>query len=368
MLRTLRSLATTTAFTTLTALLAAAIATPVAAAGPRVASSASPAGGLLPTADLRVTIGSCLVEGLTRPNTTFTITHRASSGTLKSTVEVTSDDIGSFSRSCPGSKVAGGDRLALRLIGDTTVFKQLTIPALTLVTDRVNDRVRGTAKGVASVGLGVAQCAPLRDLCLTTTSADVPVNPLTHAFAWQVPADINGLTQATLRWSKNDDEVTLVRDVAHLVVRLGSSRVSGTGPRVNASVTIALARGGSTTRLTRRTDKAARFSGSFSRDGRALKVKVGDRLTAGFGGGSRLTIRGITLQATVDGATGTCFKNRPYSVTISDATGAVRFGGSGLTDDQGRWGLGATIQAGWRADAWCANAAGDVVRISRVVN
>ena len=54
---------------------------------------------------------------------------------------------------------------------------------------------------------------------------------------------------------------------------------------------------------------------------------------------------------------------QPFTVALLGADGSYQSGASGITAVDGSWELLTTISAGWSLNVWCANAAGDIVRL-----
>lgn len=345
-------------------LLAAATVIPTASLA---AAPAAPAGPAI-TSDIRVTIGDCLVQGQTQAGTTLRITHRTSGGTVKGKAQVTANLDGDWARTCPGPKVAIGDRIELRLVGDPAIIKQLTIPVFTVITDRVNDRIRGIARGVTEVGVGLGICDPAHRECAKAGSAVLSVDPETHAFSWALPQAVNGLGTIRLMWDNGVDGVFLVQDFAHVEVQIGSARVQVTGRKPGVIESLSLRRTTPVATVSRRTGAQATFSATLKRDGKPLKVRAGDKITSTIASDASFTVPQMTVQASSSGATGTCFKNRPYSIVYLGADGSDQGATAGTTDSQGHWTTADPISAGWSVNVYCANVAGDIVRTSVVVN
>jgi hypothetical protein len=315
------------------------------------------------TVSVAMEIGGCAIPGSAEPNVSFRLRHENAHGQLKASHLVTSNGSGDWDVPCPGPPVRGGDRLEFREVGQSTPFRVFIVPGLELATDRVRDRATGMAPRVDSVSLRLLVCDALAFGCTAFPEDLVAVDPGTRRFAWQSDQNMVGTSRVELRWSKGDDTVTLTQHAAVMVVRLGSSQVTGFGRRPDQSVTVSLRRGQAIGTTTRTTRADAGFAGAFKRGRSAMKARVGDSVSSSIASDATMVIPDVSLEVTAAGASGMCIRNRQVTVRIRDETGAVQRTSTLIADGAGAWNVDEPISAGWTVDVWCVNAKGDQVRL-----
>jgi hypothetical protein len=329
------------------------------------AAPVSAGSGAIPGVTVSATIGQCGLEGKAENIGAFRLKHRSASGALKATYGVNASG-GTWGTMCSSPRIAGGDKLLFFELGHSTPFQTLTIPKLVLKTDRVHDKVRGTAPGVTTVSLSLTSCDVAFHGCTGRPSAHVPVNPITHRFTYSAGENVTGGWEATLVWTKGPLLVRFSQRTAQLVVQPGSATVGRTGQTAGQSVAVSVRRGQNVGLANPTTKSDASFSALVKRGGAPMKVRTDDVVSSSIAGDAVLTVPETWIE--LDGANieGHCFKNRPVTVFVRDAAGGFQDAYMDSTDLNGSWSHAQVLQAGWTVDAYCGNAKGDALKLHLV--
>lgn len=336
-----------------------------ASLAPSVASAGAP------DVELYLAMGACAIDGTAEGINLdeLTIKHRGADGKLKAT-HVADVSGGIIETGCPGPVIRPGDKLALIEGGETTPFRTFTVPTMRLTQDRVNDTLSGKVTGgVSEVGVRVSLCDAGLVGCTGTPQFQAPVGG-TGAFSVDAGEDLSGTTIVDLEWRKGGDSVSYIQRTGRLLIIPGSATITGAGSKAGQSVTVTVKRGTKIGSATTTTSANASLRARIKRDGAAMPLKAGDKVSATFSSDAKLTVPVTSLA--YDGskfADGRCFANGDLRLAVYDDTGLWQGFGSATAAADGTWSseVGA-VAAGWRIDAWCANAKGDAIRLRLVVS
>ena len=307
---------------TLLAIAALLPATPAAATGPQATVSAY--------------LGDCEAFGTASLLTTDTLVvrHLRPDGTLKAkhTVVVSG---GEWDWACPGPNIRAGDKLQLIRKGETTPFRVVTVPKLTVRPDRVGDVVRGSTPGneAALVRLVRLECDPADYGCGTTEALDFEAAP-DGSYSLPVVA-LTGRNHLDLDWTYLGDTFTLTQHVAALQVRPGSPRVTGWGSKVGQALTVTLKRGSKVVKAVATTRSDASYTAVLRKNGTPFTVKANDVIRASFATDAVMTVPTITIGLLEAGVFGVCFPNAQAIYLLRDGDGQNFAYGEIDTDEDG---------------------------------
>lgn len=320
------------------------------------------AGSPTPKANVDVTINDCDFTGeasLTSGNQLI-VKHTSASGALRAKHTVTVDG-GDWAVDCPGPKVRPGDKLILTQKGSATPFRTFTVPALTITTDRVRNRVSGNAPGVSSVDILLTGCDVTGTACTSGLTAGVPVAPGTGAYTEVTMDDLLGGAWATVVWRKNADTVKRDQHFAQVIVRPGKAAISGFGRTSGIQASVTVRRAGTNAVGTTTTGPDAAFTTTAKRNGAKRTVKVGDKITSTVASDASFTVPTTSLTPIVGGVEGTCAANGSVGVLYRALTGEINFSFHPLVEGDGHWEVLQSVPADTIVEAWCATDAGDAI-------
>lgn len=332
------------------------------AAGPAVA--ASPAGF---SVSVEGRLGRCALTGLAGAvNLTFDLEHRARSGALRDTYQVTSDSDGRWTASCFAQPLLGGDTLAFSTVGSSAPFKTITVPRIRLTLDRVGDRITGRSPGDATPDIALDRCGPAGLGCVEVDTFDGLADPTTGAFAWDLGRDVRGAWRARMIVQVGFDRWHLDRLFPFVQVTLGSATVAGDGAPFLGPVSVGLRRGTKTGTMSTTADRGGFFSGTIRRAGTPMKVRTGDVISSGLAADVRFTIPVASIALEPGVVSGRCFPRQRVIVRGTSGDGFTIEQTSVIASTVGAWAVTLAFASGWSVDAYCATRRGDVLVLRAV--
>jgi hypothetical protein len=286
-----------------------------------------------------------------------------------SAIETRHDDTSELAWSvCFHHRPVAGNRF--HLINGTRE-RLVTVPDLTLDVDRVTSVVRGHGPAGKALEVGYNDCYPSLS-CLVHSPVSVTVNShgRFHRDLTSASIDIDG-----------DDEVTVVYQNAH---QDRFFRVT-TAPYFTVTkpdrVTVScVPRGATTVRITsssgalraaktfHATSDCGLLSGSFRKDGHAVNVHIGDRVSSDLATDARLVWPAMSVNGSGDQLSGRCLASSRVGVLV--IRGGAPTPVAATTDADGHFSVTVpswTFQAGDTLELICETSRGDRVRIIRTL-
>ena len=259
-----------------------------------------------------------------------------------------------------------GDKL--QMINGTALDRTVTVPHLTVQADRVTNLVSGRGPAGKDLQLAYLDC--------------YPAGCLGHAYV--VSVNSNGRYHDDLSTSSVDidgsDEVNILYQTA-----LGDQFTSATAApyfeltKPNQLFLSCLPRGTSTVRLltaggTLRASRSFHATkdcsgsfGSFRKDGHAVSVHIGDKITSDLATDARLVWPSMSVEGQGTTLSGKCLADSRYVVFVSRGSTSSPFGGTTGSDGHFTKATAWTFQAGDTLDLTCESNRGDRVRMSRTL-
>jgi len=260
----------------------------------------------------------------------------------------------------------------LQMINGTTQDRTITIPDLTLVVDRVSSIAGGHGPAGKSIELTYTDCYP--------SGCDSPAPPFVltvnsrghyHKNLSASAFDIDGWDELQTDYVNSfQDRFTRATYAPYVeITKPNQIFVSCVPP---GTTTVRLLTSTGTLRASRSfhaTADCSGFFGSFRKNGHAVNVHVGDRITSSLATDARFTwpTMSITGALTGDSLLGTCLAHSRYVVFITRGGSGTTW--SGTTDSHGilsgtpSW----TFQTGDHLDLVCETHQGDHVRMARTL-
>lgn len=319
-----------------------------------------------PTISVRGTIGSCDYSGFAGgAGSVILLEHRKADGTLRKKHTLEIQPGGEWSVACPGPALASGDQLLVYSESGQTLFSTLTIPALTVVLDRVGNVVKGRFPGGADeVWLNRGFCDVATFNCDLETQDDLTSS---DGGPYSFAGPVDAADWAVLEWWSGGSRFERVSSAARLVVKPGTSTVQAMGGTYGQKVSVVLKRG---TKVGQGSAKIGPAPGRFAkvtirRNGAPMTIKVGDVISASVASDAKLTVPPFNLYSTDGAINGRCFKGGSVAYRITNGAGQLLSEGTATAESEfGTWGhLESNLQSGNKVSAWCANAKGDVLEL-----
>lgn len=317
--------------------------------------------------DMRV--GGKCVAGHKPAGDPITVRLLRSDGSTRSTRTDTTSSL--EWRVCFNVPVAGS---RVRLSTTFAPVRTVRIPKLTAVANRVTNVVSGQAPAGGHLSITYHSCHPGECVPWPSRSATASSQGRYHKdlSTGSSPADIDGSDKIEVRYqNSHDDSFRRTAYAAYMEVqapnRLRVScqpegtttvklRSAGGALRASKSFTLAKGCGGA--------------PGSFKRNGNAVNVRVGDRITADFASDASLRWPAISVSAQLGGhlLTVHCLPQANFMVSVGPGTGTRYIGTTDIDGDftadlTGTW----TFQSGDRLDLACETIRGDRVRLVRTI-
>lgn len=335
------------------------------------------AGGLTPVAAAEepvrfiADIGESCINGSAVADLAFRLVQLGPTGKKLRGVDIVAT--GGFWSDCDGPSVRAGQTLEARKDGDA--IHTFVVPALTVVPGRATDVLRGTAPGGQDVGFTLIHCFPGSTGCAdSVTVAPQPVDADGH-YTVDVGGqmDLRGGDIAIAHWiAPLGDDLYARTDAAVMEVRARKAVVFGHA-RPGSRVTIRLLSSGGALRA-KGSVTVASFGGwsvTLKHDGKAVKARVGDRVTASFATDASLKVRAVELTANLGAGTlqGVCQPHGEVGVRAQTADFGSAESKHTTADGTGAWNTSGwtVLEHGSRVDVWCATTKGDVQSLTRTI-
>ena len=306
---------------------------------------------------LDVMMGEECIYGTASDGATLQLLWKSATGSRKAKTSVQASATDGWWRACSpaGDVVAIGDRITAN---DGTSSHVLVVPELTLVINRVDDRFKGRGPAGDYVRLicgytnGFEPCQATWKLKVNS-QGQWGLRP-----GW----DLVGWQSMNLLWrSAGGDRVNIYMQGPYLDLTIGSAVVRGAS-RANAPVTVVLRRAGSNDVAATAVTKASSLGGAFqtkfrNQNGKAVKVRAGDRVTSDVAPDEDWIVPNVTASADAasDIVTGTCPADSMF-VHVTVVRNGYEDGRSGWPEEDNTFNKDLTeqdIQAGEAVRASC---------------
>lgn len=315
-----------------------------------------------------ITPGATCVGGYGVAGETLTVVLRARDGArlARRTLVVTSDN--GFFQACLGTTISPGMTLVLKGTygGHTAV-----VPRFDARVDRVTNRLTGHAPPGTQLQGMVNECYPRR--CGPTSLTPFHLTATSEGdFSTDLGVDIDGQDFVALSFQTLAGDRIITRASApYLVVRQPTAAAVRLWPSASGEITVTLrtAAGKVRARTTRSVTRDRSTTFAFRRDGRAVRIRAGDRITSDLAADANLTVPGISLDVDVPGASvsGRCFASEWYSITWGPSLGDSTFSVEQANADGTFTVALPQLERGWIVEVLCEDAHGDQLRLKRVV-
>ena len=334
------------------------------------AGALAPAGALAdgPLA-LRMQVGGTCVAGHKPTGDPITVKLLRSDGTTRATRTDSTTEL--EWKVCFSVPVAG-ERVKL-----STTFapvRTVRIPVLTAVADRVTNIVtgRGPVGGELSIkyySCHPGECSPAPSRLTTVNSQGRYHKDLSTGSS---PADIDGSDKIEVSYQNNhNDSFTRTTFAPSMEIKAPNTIHVSCLPK--GTTTLKLRSSGGTLRATRSFTlgkDCGSASGSFKKNGDAVNVHVGDRVTADFASDAQLKWPGLSMTAPLGGHAVTlhCVPSADFMVRVRAASaesyiGTTDANGDFTADLTSHW----TFQSGDHLDLACETNRGDRVRRAKTL-
>lgn len=286
------------------------------------ASVPAPAGAGLTEYGVLATIGDpCLTIKIGTPGTTLLVQRRGGKEVARRSYTSPTGDAQCL------KPLLGGDRIVVKHAG--VVRRTVTVPRLKLTLDLAANTLKGTTPEGGSDYSLLAQdrvtglVIPTSSFLIGTTEPDGSFGPWPTA-----PVDLSRGDLVDLAWYPTGslDEWHLQVATRTLTVVTGGSEVFGTAQggsqaRVTLRSPAGVVRGRMTARASRNAGTRNTFRGMLRRNGAAVKVRAGDRVTLkGLSGSFTVPARTLQVVPSTGAVTATCPAGSEWAVSVSGAT------------------------------------------------
>jgi hypothetical protein len=318
--------------------------------------------------------GECL-EGTTNPDRSFEVTIKDPNGRIKIRDFVQSDGDGFWSI-CFGGRVDTGDTVRTSGTGSD---RSITVPQLTMLTNRVSNEVWGKGPANSTVDLFLETCKTFSQGSCSEKLKTVSTAPDgSYQTTFNGPNPRGGDFISATWFSAQGDLVQKSMTFENLSVALGGferGRFFGS-TNEGAGVDLELRHGNALRGTGKATgDDFGGFRGRFRMSGVMVYPDDGDRVTGTLATDLNLTIPAVNLQPNVnnDHVSGRCFANKAFEVVAEGQGGfSIRQGKAGSNGN-----FNVDMSAGDFADyemqdgdlifLRCRNAQGDEITHEKVV-
>jgi hypothetical protein len=283
--------------------------------------------------NVRLRLGSRCVTGHKPADTPVTVRLLRSDGKVLETRRDETSDLDwsvCFVRHTP----VKGNRIQL----DHGSFdRNVRVPDLTIALDRVTNVVRGHAPAGRTIELAYAACDS-DGICLKSPPVMVAADSRGRYRKDLSPSiDIDGSDIVRVgRRSSNDDYFYRVGRAPWMTITRPDRFTLSCLPTGTTTLRLLSATGALRAIKAFRTERTCRtFDGRFRRNGHAVNIRKGDRITSSFANDARMVWPSPSV--VVSGATysGRCFANADWHLTIGPGGSIATY--SGPTDDEGRF-------------------------------
>jgi hypothetical protein len=314
---------------------------------------------------LQLPVGTPCPYG-TRPNTSpITVKLLRSDGTTR---ETRHDNTVSFDWNVCFSHVpVPGDRI--RMINGTSEDRTISVPDLTLAVDRVTNVVRGLGPAHKSVAIKYTQCYPATCLGPVIRHATVDGHGRYRKDLTAASIDIDGSDLMEVDYDNSAGDTFLrTTQVPYLQVSKPNQVFAACAPQGATTIRLLTSTGHlRASRTVGAGDDCTGVPTSFRKNGHAVNIHTGDRITSTLASDSRIIWPAISVTGSGSTLSGRCFPSANYVVFIDQGSSNTSW--EGTTDSDGQftgfpiW----TFTIGDRLDLICETHQGDRARLIRTL-
>jgi hypothetical protein len=260
----------------------------------------------------------------------------------------------------------------LQMINGTDLDRTVTVPDLTLDVDRVASRVSGHGPAGKVLEVTYLDCYPSL-LCVIHAPA-VVINVNSHGRFHEdlttSSIDIDGADEVNVLYqnTRGDRFIRTTTAPYFAVTKPDRVRVSCV-PRGATTVRLMSSTGVQrATRTFHATKDCSSFSGSFRKDGHAVAIHAGDRVTSDLAADARLVWPTMSVKGSGDLLSGRCLANSRIGVLLR--RGGAPTPVAGTTDADGHFSVSTpswTFQPGDTLELICETSRGDRARMTRTL-
>ena len=254
----------------------------------------------------------------------------------------------------------------LQMINGTDQDRTITVPRLTLNADRVSSVVSGHGPAGKSLSLSYTDCYPAGCDAAMPLSATANSHGRYHRNLSASSIDIDGWDEVGVIYQNIHGDQFRRDTLAPYFEVTKPNRILVTClPPGTTNVRLLSSSGAlRASRSFHSTSDCSAFFGSFRKNGHAVSVHTGDRITSDLATDARLVWPSISVNGLANTLSGRCFAHVRWAVFVSRSSVPTLY--SGMTDSTGHFSMttGWTFQPGDTLDLICESGPGDHVRLT----
>jgi hypothetical protein len=257
----------------------------------------------------------------------------------------------------------------IQLINGSDQDRTVTVPRLTLEVDRVTSVIKGRGPAGKTLLVSYRECYPAGCDAPVEMSTPVNGNGRYHRDLSASAIDIDGSDQINAQYQTiHGDRFTRITYAPYMEIIKPNKIFAGC--LAQGSTTLRLRTSGGTLRATRTfhaSTDCSGFFGSFKKNGHAVNVHTGDRISSDLATDASLVWPAMSVNGSGTTVSGRCIASSRYVVFFRNSSSSTST--SGTTDGTGHFSTTVlwSFDPGDRLDLICETSRGDHVRIQRTI-